>query len=196
MIWAVWKAANNAETDRAIMNLQELFITHYYYPGTEPLGNIMLLPEEEAFRLAAALAAAHPETTSFYRFADFVNYYPRRKAADEAVRRQFQALGGKPVLEHPYSFVLFESDYLRDWFGNGGAVRIPLTDIPEDQISFTYGDSCSRLERQGVIDLADRKTLLAEIEAFPGTVEDYAAHIRETCHYIEVQVWCPLTVNE
>ena len=45
--------------------------------------------------------------------------------------------------------------------------------------------------------LATDKDLLEAIEeAFPGTVEDYAAHIRETCRYIEVQVWCPLTGNE
>ena len=35
----------------------------------------MNLPEEEAFRVAAELAASHPETTSFYRFADFRNYF-------------------------------------------------------------------------------------------------------------------------
>ena len=62
-----------------MMILDELTLVHYYYPGTDPMGNIMLLPEEEAFRVAAALAEAHPETMSFYRFADFTNYYPRRK---------------------------------------------------------------------------------------------------------------------
>ncbi len=166
-----------------------LYMTHYYYPGTEPMGNIMLLPEAEAFRLAAELAANHPETTSLYRFADFINYYPLRKAADAEVRRLFQALGGKPVLEHPYSFVLFESDYLKDWFGNGGTVRLPVTSIPEDQISFTYGDSCSNYQRRGAVDLIDRRTLLAEVAQFPGTLEDYAVHIQSTCRYIEVQVW-------
>ena len=175
-----------------MMILDELTLVHYYYPGTDPMGNIMLLPEEEAFRVAAALAEAHPETMSFYRFADFTNYYPRRKQADEAARKQFIALGGKPELEHPYSFVLFGNDYLKEWFGKGGEIRIPLSAIPEDQVSFTYGDSCSSLERRGVLDLTDRKTLLAEIGAYPGTPVDYAEHIRETCGYIEVQVWCPM----
>ena len=37
-----------------------LNIIHYYYPGTDPWKNIMALPEEEAFRIAAKLAAEHP----------------------------------------------------------------------------------------------------------------------------------------
>ena len=41
-----------------------LNIIHYYYPGTDPWKNIMALPEEEAFRIAAKLAAEHPDTTS------------------------------------------------------------------------------------------------------------------------------------
>ncbi len=170
----------------------ELVLTHYYYPGTVPLGNLLLLPKEEAFRTAKELADAHPNTQSFYRFADFENYYPRRMAADAYVREKFLAIGGKPVLSHPFSFVLFESGYLKDWFDAEHAVRIALDDIPEDQISFTLGDSCSRLERYGEVEVWDKARLLADIEAFPGDLSAYAAHIRETCHYIEAQVWCTI----
>ena len=56
--------------------MERLYITHYYYPGTDPWKNIMLLPEDGAFRVAGKLAADHPEITSFGRFADFGNYYP------------------------------------------------------------------------------------------------------------------------
>ena len=77
--------------------MDKLYITHYFYPGTDPWKNIMLLPEEEAFRKAKELADAHPDTTSFGRFADFENYYPARKKADVFVREKFLKLGGKPV---------------------------------------------------------------------------------------------------
>ncbi|MBP5725935.1 MAG: hypothetical protein J6Y48_02555, partial [Clostridia bacterium] len=66
----------------------------------------MLLPKEEAFRVAAELAAQHPDTASFGRFADFVNYYPLRDEADRCVREAFIQLGGKPKLPHPYCFTL------------------------------------------------------------------------------------------
>ena len=67
-------------------NKSRLYISHYYYPGTDPWKNIMLLPEEEAFQVAKELADAHPNTTSFGRFADFENYYPARKKADDIGR--------------------------------------------------------------------------------------------------------------
>ena len=86
--------------------MDKLFITHYFYPGTDPWKNIMLLPEEEAFRKAKELADAHPDTTSFGRFADFENYYPARKRADAFVREKFIELGGKPKLTDPESFTL------------------------------------------------------------------------------------------
>ena len=76
--------------------MDKLYITHYYYPGTDPWKNIMLLPEEEAFRKAEELASAHPDTTSFGRFADFKNYYPERKKADAFVREKFIELGETP----------------------------------------------------------------------------------------------------
>jgi hypothetical protein len=60
--------------------MERLYITHYYYPGTDPWKNIMLLPEDEAFRIAGELAAVYPETTSFGRFADFGNYYESSKS--------------------------------------------------------------------------------------------------------------------
>ena len=72
--------------------MDKLYITHYFYPGTDPWKNIMLLPEEEAFRKAKELADAHPDTTSFGRFADFENYYPARKKADAFVRERFISL--------------------------------------------------------------------------------------------------------
>lgn len=93
--------------------MDKLYITHYYYPGTDPWKNIMSLPEDEAFRMAKVLSDTHPDTTSFGRFADFENYYPLRKKADEFVRERFIQLGGNPKLFHPYSFTLLECDYLK-----------------------------------------------------------------------------------
>ena len=171
----------------------KLYLTHYYYPGTIPLGNLLLLPKNEAFSAAKALADAHPDTQIFFRFADFENYYALRMAADAYVREKFLALGGKPALAHPYSFVLFESDYLKEWFGAEYAVRIALDEIPEDQISFTLGDSCSRLDRFGEVVVWDKARLYADIEAFSGDLAAYAAHILDTCRYIEAQVWCEVS---
>ncbi|MBR6443743.1 MAG: hypothetical protein IKS46_08655 [Clostridia bacterium] len=169
--------------------MDKLFITHYYYPGTDPWKNIMNLPEEEAFRTAGELAAAHPDTTSFYRFADFRNYYPRRKKADSYMRDAFIRLGGKPRLLHPYSFVLGECEYLKDWFDSSDKIVLDLSDIPDDQISFTIGDSCALITQGLEPVVLTKKMLLEGIRACDGSVDAFLKQSLGKNYYVEVQLW-------
>jgi hypothetical protein len=181
------KNEQSAELNPAWM--EKLYITHYYFPGTDPWKNIMNLPEEEAFRVAAELAAAHPETTSFYRFADFVNYYPNRKRADEYVREAFIKLGGKPRLPHPYSFVLAESEYLREWFDSSDRITLRLSDIPDDLVSFTPGDSCAMIIHGSEPAVLTKEMLLKEIGACGGSVDTFLEKSLGKYRYVEVQLW-------
>ena len=169
--------------------MDKLLITHYYYPCTDPWKNIMNLPEQEAFRVAAELAASHPDTTSFYRFADFRNYYPNRKRADEYVRNAFIRLGGKPGLLHPYSFVLGESEYLRKWFDCSDRIVLDLSDIPDEQVSFTPGDSCAMIIHGSEPAVLNKKMLLEGIEACGGSTDAFLKKTLGTNRYMEVQLW-------
>ena len=169
--------------------MERLYITHYYYPGTDPWKNIMLLPEDEAFRIAGELAAVHPETTSFGRFADFMNYYPARKRADEYVRTKFIALGGKPILAHPYSFTLMECEYLRTWFSNGEKIVINLEDIPDDQISFTIGDSCAQIINGTEPEVLTREMIIKKIHDCGGSVSSFLEGSLGKFAYVEAQLW-------
>ena len=101
------------------MRFEELELVNYCAPGCIPMLNIMRLSRDEAFELARRLADEHPETTAFYRFADFKNYYKLRENQDAYLHARFLELGGKPETEHPLSFVLEGSSYLKEWFGNG-----------------------------------------------------------------------------
>ena len=168
--------------------MTDLYITHYYYPGTDPWKNIMNLPEDEAFRLAGELAKAHPETTSFYRFADFANYYPLRKKADACVRARFTELGGKPELEHPFCFVLGESEYLKEWFSDGEKLTIALEVLPDEQVSFTLGDSCAVISQGKELSVLTKAELLAGI-AECGSVEVFREQKLGGHGYVEVQLW-------
>ena len=169
--------------------MDKLYITHYFYPGTDPWKNIMLLPEEEAFRKAEELAAAHPDTTSFGRFADFENYYPARKKADMFVRAKFIELGGKPKLSHPYSFTLLECDYLREWFNSSDKIIIDLDDIPDDQVSFTLGDSCALMVNGREPVVLTKNLLFERIGACGGSVDVFLKESLDGCAYVEVQLW-------
>ncbi|MCR5120168.1 MAG: hypothetical protein K6B44_11195 [Lachnospiraceae bacterium] len=171
------------------MEMDKLYITHYYYPGTDPWKNIMDLPEDEAFRMAEILANAHRDTTSFGRFADFENYYPARKKADAFVREQFVKLGGNPRLQHPYSFTLMECEYLRKWFDSSDKIIIALEDIPDDQISFTLGDSCAMVVHGNEPEVLTKKDLLERIETCNGSTEVFFKESLGKYAYVEAQLW-------
>ena len=138
---------------------------------------------------ARELAEANKETTAFYRFADFENYYPRRLATDRMLYERFVKLGGKPVEKHPLSFVLGDSEYLKEWFGNGTVTRLSLANIPAEAISFVYGDSMSTLARTGDFEMVTKDILAERLAAYKGSISEFMKEINETCYYIEVQLW-------
>ena len=153
----------------------------------------MNLPEDEAFRVAKELAEAHPGITSFGRFADFENYYPERKKADLYVREAFIRLGGNPKLLHPYSFVLGESEYLKKWFDANDKIVLDLARIPDDQVSFTLGDSCVLVKREAEPVVLTKRMLLDGIESYGGSVERYLHASLGQYTYLEVQLWDRVT---
>ncbi len=166
---------------------EELILVNYCYPDCVPLMNIMRLPEREAFALASAFAESHPETTAFYRFADFENYYSLRKRQDEYLYSRFIELGGMPEEKHPLSFVIEGSDYLRDWFGKGIESRLRLRDIMPGHISFTIGDSGAEYEKCGTVDLLTMEDMKERLRKYG---DDFDAFMKATGkHYIEVQLW-------
>lgn len=172
----------------------ELILVNYCYPDCTPLMNIMRLPQKEAFDLACRLAESHLETTAFYRFADFENYYLLRKKQDEYLYSRFIELGGLPEEKHPLSFTIEGSDYLHDWFGKGIESRLRLKDISSRHISFTIGDSGAEYKKNGSVELLtveDMKKKLSEHG------DDFDALLRATGrHYIEAQLWSDKYITE
>lgn len=171
----------------------KMSIIHYYFPGTDPWKNIMNLPEDEAFAKARELADAHPGETSFGRFDDFANYYPMRKDTDKYVHDCFIEKGGEPELLHPFSFTLLECDYLRKWFSEGEKIELDLADIPDDQISFTIGDSCAQFGWGDRPEVLTKTELLQKIHACGGSVEAFLKESLGKFAYVEVHIWTCLT---
>lgn len=166
---------------------EEFVLVNYCHPDCEPLKNIMRLPEKEAFLLAGQMAKDHPDTTAFGRFADFDNYYALRRRQDVYLRRRFVELGGQPEEEHPLSFVVEGSDYLREWFANGLETRLPLAEVAPEHISFTVGDSGSTMDKTGTVDVLTREQFFRLLDRHGG---DLSALLREAGRgYVEAQLW-------
>lgn len=176
--------------------MNSLWLEHYCHPDCEPLKNIMRLPEAEAFALAKKLAEAHPETTAFYRFSDFVNYYPLRLKTDALLHEMFIQLGGTPEYAHPLSFVLGSSDYLHQWFGAGKVLRFPLSAIPPESISFTLGDSMSTLKREGALTMLTLPMLADAVRQHPQGGLGWLKDAQLRYPYVEVQVWSDVTLPD
>lgn len=180
---------HNPQWEAKMYEKDNLFLVHYCHPNCKPFQNIMRLPKEQAFLLAKKLAKENPDTTAFYRFADFANYYPLRHKTDKFLYDNFLRLGGKPKEKHPLSFVLQGCDYLAHWFGEGTSYRIKLSEICPDSVSFSLGDSCAQYEKTGKIRQLTEEQLLAQMNDFDGGAEDFMQYVSERYSYIEVQLW-------
>jgi len=171
----------------------ELELVNYCHPGCTPMLNIMRLPKEEAFDLAYEMAKRHPNTTAFYRFADFENYYALRLVQDEYLYKRFKEIGGEPEEEHPLSFVVDGSEYLKEWFGNGVETRISLKDVDFKHISFTIGDSGAEFQRNGTVDILTLDEFRRRVLEYG----DFQAFLDSTCkNYVEVQLWSDVYIKK
>lgn len=175
--------------------IAELYIVNYCHPDCTPLKNIMRLPKAQAFLLAQEMAVRHKNTTAFHRFADFGNYYPSRLKTDKLLYARFKELGGAPLQKHPLSFVLQGSDYLNDWFDCGIVTKIPLNRIPDESISFTYGDSMTVLKKYGTFTMLTKDMLLKTVADYGGDLKGFLANVEKHYRYIEVQVWDDACLN-
>lgn len=169
------------------MHSKKLMLVNYSHADCTPLKNIMRLPEQEAFRLARTLAAAHPGESSFWRFSDFENYYALRKRQDAFLYAAFLAKGGKPEVEHPLSFVVEGNDYLREWFGNGVESRLMLEKVDSRHISFTVGDSGWAIDNHLPVEVLTKEEFLEQLEDCGGDLHILLGKAGKK--YVEVQLW-------
>ncbi|WP_151737691.1 hypothetical protein [Paenibacillus tengchongensis] len=172
--------------------MNPLYITNYRDRRCSPLDSLTRLSTEEAYSLAKRLSQfAGPSFTSFSRFSsgDFDGYYQKRLRTEEWLYSSFIQLGGQPRHAHPLYFVLGESTYLKAWFENGLTTRIPLSDIDPAHISFTYGDSMSKLDSPDRMELFNLESLLHFITETSADINAFLEELNQQNKYIEVQLW-------
>jgi hypothetical protein len=113
------------------------FLTHYYEQSAGPFSNLSMLP------LAQAEEILEEIRRNGNRFASqrARDYMQKRLALEDKIRMLFEAKGGKPKLTRPHYLILGTCPWLKEWYVDGQELQIKLISIPEDCVSFTYGDS-------------------------------------------------------
>ena len=172
--------------------INNLYITNYCDKRCTPFQSITRLPGEEAYKLANELSQnAGPSFTSFSRFtsSDFDGYYKKRRRTEEWLLDKIIGLGIKPKNKTPLYFVLGESSYLDKWFEEGIKTILYIKDINPEDISFTYGDSMSRMDSEDRMDPFSIETLSLFIKERTDDVNAYLTELNKHNRYIEAQLW-------
>ena len=143
------------------------------------------LAEELLLKTAAGVSNA--VNLYSYLFICHCPSNPRNALAVSAAK--FIRLGGKPKLPNPYSFTLLECEYLREWFNSSDKIVIDLDDVPDDQVSFTLGDSCALIIHGNEPVVLTKKMMFEQIEACNGSVDTFLKESLGKYAYVEVQLW-------
>ena len=86
--------------------------------------------------------------------------------------------------------MLGECEYLREWFDTNDKLVIDLSEVSDDQVSFTLGDSCALLIHGKGPAVLTKAMLIEGIMACDGSVEEYCKKSLGSGYaYVEVQLW-------
>ena len=172
--------------------INNLYITNYCDSRCTPLQSITRLPSDEAYKLAEELSQNAGTTfTSFSRLtaSDFDVYYKKRKRTEEWLLSKIIDMGINPKNKTPLYLVLGESEYLDKWFEKGNKTKLLLRNIDSEDISFTFGDSMSRLDSKERMDPFTIETLTSFILEKTDDISRYLAELDKQNRYIEAQLW-------
>ncbi len=180
------------------------YLTHYYRRGTEPFRSLSDLPDAEALALMAGLYVEG--SVIWERFGDPGGYLRARRLTERWLYAQFVAKGGRPRLRYPIYMVLGSPKWIARMADPGtlattAEVRVPLSALTDDDVSFTYPDSMVTLlmaeERDARYYQPDYHgklftlTEIREIVRRKGLPDEgWETNVPDTlAHYIEAQVW-------
>ena len=69
---------------------------------------------------------------------------------------------------------------------------IDLEDVPDDQVSFTFGDSCAVMQHGTKPDVLTKDMLLDRINAYEGSVDSFLKESLGEYVYVEAQLWAQI----
>jgi len=172
------------------------YLYHYYEFKNGPFRNITEHGVEKALAIQSKISDGWNKKRP-------PNYIELRFGLEMRLKEQFISKGGKPTRDDPFYFTLGECEWAKSWYINPGVVKIPISDIKSEHLSFTYPDSMVSFQFYDEPKLAKYRKeangkvfLFNEIEE--ALIKVYGIPSEENCEsheemkydrYIEAQVW-------
>lgn len=183
------------------MNIPE-FLYHYYEMEQGPFLNITQNQFDEAKNIQNNISVGFNSQRP-------PNYIELRFALEKRLKEGFIAKGGKPKRNDPFYFTLGACEWMKSCYKNPGVVKIPLTNIKSEQVSFTYPDSMVsfqffdepklakyRKACNGQVYLLNEMKELLNQYGVPSEDKSHSQEKHKYDKYVEVQVWDDFIINK
>ena len=189
--------------------IESLF--HYYRKGSRPFQSLSALDESQAVPLMNDMYV--PGSVLWQRFGSPLAYLRLRKHVEQELRSKFKDKGGHPKQDYPIYLVVGRPRWAVPsadavTMDTTDEIRVPLTILREDEVSFTYPDSMYfpffrqmiwdpnvGSEYEGKVFTIKEIEMLIATNGLPaeGWKPELPAHLS---HYIEAQVWSQTVLEE
>lgn len=117
-----------------------MFLTHYYHKQDKPFQSLSALEEADALSVIGGLSDR--DGLVYRRFRQPEQYLKLRKETETWVRESFIRKGGKPNTSYPQYFVVDQSTWIEEGFGQQSrSISLPLSALDSKRVSFTFPDS-------------------------------------------------------
>lgn len=114
------------------------FVTHYYLEDRKPFLSLSELSGEELEKVLKELREKNEKGESARWIAPW--YVEDRKRTEDFLREEFLKKGGRIERHYPLYFLLGKSEGIKN-ISRQKEIRLQLSELPADAISFTYPDS-------------------------------------------------------
>ena len=113
------------------------FLTHYYEAERGPFKNICDLSDDE---LDGLISVEKDADTAFNRFSLGKNFFKIRRVADDLLIEKYREKFGFAPHTRPFYAVLGDFDRTSSMYRDGKGVRIDMSRLSRQQVTFMYPD--------------------------------------------------------
>lgn len=172
------------------------YLTHYYIQGRKPFQTISDLSPQELVDVIDNLNKVAASGNSRRLFPDW--YVDERKKIEAYLRCEFIKKGGKPIRDYPLYLCFGSSELFRNVTLNTMEIRVSISDIPDEVISFTFQDSMISMEFKNEYhikkiyhgEVYTKTEIYKLIDKFGFPEDNFEEYKNEKfINYIEAQLW-------